>query len=149
MPSGFNTFKLIESGFSAGVTITVPIGSYTKNNLQTVLTSLLTTASSSMNNLTYTVSYSSPSVADTFKYTFTISGTILASQPSIVMSAGNLSPFRQLGLLSGTTYTFSSNILTSVNAINLSFILRAFVKSNMIIDSNGKRTKTNSRRNYG
>jgi len=137
MPTGFNTFKLIENGFPAGVTITVPIGSYTKNNLQTVLTSLLTAASSSMNNLTYTVSYSSPSVADTFKYTFTISGAILVSQPSIVMSSGNLSPFRQLGFEFGTTYTFSSNILTSVNAINLSFILRAFVKSNMVIDANG------------
>jgi len=136
MPTGYNTFKLIENGFPAGVTITVPVGSYNKNNLLIVLTSLLTTASLSMNSYTYTVSYSSANVADTFKYTFTISGGILPNQPSIVMLSGNLSPFRQLGFESGTTYTFSSNILTSVNSLNLSYILRAFVKSNMVIDSN-------------
>lgn len=136
MPTGYNTFKLIETGFPSGVTVTVPVGSYNKNNLLTVLSSLLTTASLSMNSYTYVVSYSSPLAGDTYKYTFTISGAILANQPSIVMSSGNTSPFRQLGFESGTTYTFSSNILKSVNAINLSFILRAFVKSNMVIDSN-------------
>lgn len=136
MPSGYNTFKLIENGFPAGVIITIPIGSYTKNNLQPVLSSLLTTASSSMNGYTYTLSYPSALVADTFKYTITISGGVLPNQPSIQMLSGNTSPFRQLGFDSGTTYPFVNNVLTSVNAINLSFILRAFVKSNMVIDAN-------------
>jgi hypothetical protein len=134
MPNGSNTFKLIEDGFPLGVIITIPVGSYTKNNLQTVLTTLLNNASQT--STVYLVSYPTSDVADTFKYTISVISGFTVNQPQIVMFSGNLSPFRQLGFDVGTTYTMNAFSLTSINAINLSYILRAFVKSNMVSDAN-------------
>ena len=127
MPSGYNTFTLTEKGVPT--TITIPVGSYNKINLASVLSTLLTAGSVSLgNNWTYVVSNPSPTVADTFKFTFTVSGNGLF-QPTITMSS--TSPFRQLGLEESTAYPFVANVLVSVNAINLAYVLRMFIKSNI------------------
>jgi hypothetical protein len=131
MPSGYNTFTLEENLTS--VTVTIPPGNYTRINLQSVLTSLLTDASP--NGLTYTVSYPASTVADTFHYTFTVNSTVI----TCLLSFSSSSPFRQLGFESGATYAFtpgiSSSTLESVNALNLSYILRAFIKTNLVADA--------------
>jgi hypothetical protein len=41
------------------------------------------------------------------------------------------SPFRQLGFEESTAYPFVANVLVSVNAINLAYVLRMFIKSNI------------------
>ena len=131
LPSGYNTFTLTEKAVST--TITIPVGSYNKINLASVLSTLLTAGSTTLgNNWTYVVSNPSPTVADTFKFTFTVSGNG-AFQPTITMSS--TSPFRQLGLEQSTAYPFVANILVSVNAINLAYVLRMFIKSNICNDS--------------
>jgi hypothetical protein len=127
MPSGYNTFTLTEKTVST--TITIPVGSYNKINLASVLSTLLTAGSVTLgNNWIYAVTNPSPTVADTFKFTFTVSGNGLF-QPTITMLS--TSPFRQLGFEQSTSYPFVANVLTSVNAINLAYVLRMFIKSNI------------------
>jgi len=130
MPTGYNTFTLKENATS--VTITIPAGSYTRINLQSVLASLLTAASP--NGRTYTVSYPASTVADTFHYTFTVNSSAIAVQ--FIFSS--TSPYRQLGFEIGT-YTFTAGVgsstLESVNSLNLSYILRAFIKTNLVADA--------------
>jgi hypothetical protein len=129
-PTGYNTFTLRENATS--VTVTIPPGNYTRINLQSVLATVLTSASP--NGLTYTISYPPSTQADTFHYTFAVNSTIIAVQFIFT----SRSPFRQLGFDVGT-YTFTpgvgSSTLESVNAINLSYILRAFIKSNLVADA--------------
>jgi|688.fasta_scaffold55783_3 hypothetical protein len=130
MPSGYNTFTLRENAASA--TVTIPVGSYTRINLQSVLASRLTAASP--NGLTYTVSYPASTVADTFHYTFTVNSSVITVQ--FIFTANN--PYRQLGF-EIATYTFTpaigSSSLESVNSLNLSYILRAFIKTNLVLDA--------------
>ena len=47
----------------------------------------------------------------------------------------SISPFRQLGFEQSTSYPFIANVLVSVNAINLAYVLRMFIKSNICNDS--------------
>jgi len=130
MPSGFNTFTLKENATS--VTVTIPVGSYTRINLQSVLATKLTAISP--NALTYTVSYPVSTVADTFHYTFTVNSSVIAVQ----FIFASTSPYRQLGF-EIATYTFTAGVgsstLESVNSLNLSYILRAFIKTNLVIDA--------------
>ena len=131
VPSGYNTFTLTEKAVST--TITIAVGSYNKINLASVLSTLLTAGSTTLgNNWTYVVSNPSPTVADTFKFTFTVSSNG-AFQPTITMTS--ISPFRQLGFEQSTSYPFIANVLVSVNAINLAYVLRMFIKSNICNDS--------------
>lgn len=127
MPSGYNTFTLQEN--TTSVTVTIPPGNYTRINLQSVLATVLTSASP--NGRTYTISYPPSTQADTFHYTFSVNSTVIAVQ--FIFTAS--SPFRQLGFDVGS-YTFTpgigSSTLESVNALNLSYILRAFIKSNIV-----------------
>ena len=131
VPSGYNTFTLQEN--AASVTITITPGSYTRINLQSSLATLLTAASPNL--LTYTVSYPASTAPDTFHYTFSVNSAVIVCR--FVLTS--LSPFRQLGFETSTTYTFTpgvgSSSLESVNAINLSYILRAFIKSNLVADA--------------
>jgi hypothetical protein len=136
VPSGYNTFVLRESdGFTTtNTTITIPPGSYTRINLQSVLSTILTNASP--DGLTYTITYPASTAADTFHYTFNVD---VGSAYDISFILTDRSPYRQLGLEIGT-YTFIDTSLTnsaleSVNAINLSYILRAFIKSNLVADA--------------
>ena len=130
MPTGFNTFTLRENATS--VTVTIPRGSYTRINLQSVLASVLTAASP--NALTYTVSYPASTVADTFHYTFTVNSSVIAVQ----FIFASTSPYRQLGFeIATNTFTagVGSSTLESVNSLNLSYILRAFIKSNLVANA--------------
>jgi len=134
VPTGYNTFTLQEGAATATITITP--GSYTRINFQSTLATLLTAASlASLNALTYTVSYPASTAPDTFHYTFSVNSAVIVCK--FVLTS--LSPFRQLGFETSTTYTFTpgvgSSSLESVNAINLSYILRAFIKSNLVADA--------------
>lgn len=131
VPTGYNTFTLQEDAATATITITP--GSYTRINFQSTLATLLTAASPNL--LTYTVSYPASTAPDTFHYTFSVNSAVIVCK--FVLTS--LSPFRQLGFETSTTYTFTpgvgSSSLESVNAINLSYILRAFIKSNLVADA--------------
>jgi hypothetical protein len=130
MPTGYNTFTLRENATS--VTVTIPRGSYNRINLQSVLAGLLTAASP--NGLTYTVSYPASTVADTFHYTFTVNSAVIAVQ----FIFADTSPNRQLGF-EIATYTFTvgigSSSLESENSLNLSYILRAFIKTDLVVNA--------------
>jgi len=133
MPSGYNTFTLREFDgvTTTSVTITIPPGNYTRINLASVLSTLLTNASP--DGLTYTVTYPPSTEADTFHYTINVNASDIY-EISFIFS--ERSPVRQLGFDVGT-YTFSEvslilQSLESVNALNLSYILRAFIKSNIV-----------------
>jgi hypothetical protein len=133
IPSGYNTFTLKENLTS--ITITIPPGSYNRINLQSTLASLLTAAT--VNALTYTVSYPASTSGDTFHYTFTVNTKAIP----IYLIFVETSPYRQLGFESNTTYTFTptplvtTSTLESVNSLNLSYILRAFIKTNLVSDA--------------
>lgn len=133
MPSGYNTFTLREfDGLTTtSVTITIPPGNYTRINLASVLSTLLTNASP--DGLTYTVTYPPSTEADTFHYTIQVNAP---DSYAISVIFSTRSPVRQLGFDVGT-YIFSEvtlilQTLESVNALNLSYILRAFIKSNIV-----------------
>jgi hypothetical protein len=127
VPSNYNTFTLTEKGFST--TITVSPGNYNKITLSTKLATLLTAGSVTLgNNWVYTVTYPAPTEPDDFKYTFNVTGNG-AFMPSFTFST--ISPERQLGFEQSTTYTFVASTLKSVNAINLAYVLRIFLKSNI------------------
>lgn len=128
MPTNYNSFTLTENGFSTTINITV--GSYNKINLAIVLSQLLTAGSATLgNNWTYVVSNPNTQIQpDTFKFTFTVSGNV-GLQPTLTF--GTNSPFRQLGFEQSTSYSFVANTLVSVNAINLAYILRMFIVSNI------------------
>lgn len=131
MPTGYNTFTLTE-GVRGSTTITVTPGSYNKNNLLTTIQTLLNAGSITINpvgNFTYTVTYPAYTSVDTYKFTFTVTGNGVI-QPSFTFQT-TTSPFRQLGFNENTVNTFVTSSLTSTNALNLQFILRAFIKSNI------------------
>ena len=127
MPSGYNDFFLTELGFTT--LISIPVGSYNKINLASTLSTLLTQGSTNIgNNWVYNVTNPPTTGADTFKFTFTVSGNGF-DQPIIQMT--DKSPFRQLGFEQSTSYPFVANTLESANAINLAYVLRMFIKSNI------------------
>lgn len=130
IPSPYNTFVLRENATS--VTVTIPVGSYNRINLQSVLATRLNLVSP--NGLTYTVSYPASTAADTFHYTFTVNSSVIAVQ--FIFSS--ISVYRQLGF-EIATYTFTPAIgtssLESVNSLNLSYILRAFIKTDLVADA--------------
>jgi hypothetical protein len=108
------------------------VGSYNKINFASVLATTLTAASlASGNAWTYAVSYPSALAGDTFKYTFSVSGNGV-NQPQFILTT-NMN--RQLGFEENTTYSFVANSLVSANCINLSYITRAFIKSNVCLNA--------------
>lgn len=131
--TSYNTFTLREPApLLRTITITMAVGSYNKINFAAVLATTLTAASlASGNAWTYAVSYPSTLVGDTFKYTFTVSGNGV-NQPQFILTT-NMN--RQLGFEENTTYSFVANSLVSVNCINLSYITRAFIKSNVCLNA--------------
>jgi len=129
MPNGYNTFTLRENGVDT--LITVPIGNYTKINLATKLSSIMTSGSSQ--GWTYSITYPPYTEPDDFKFTFTVSGNG-GLQPSIILTES--SPFRQLGFDELSTNVFVANVLRSTNAINLSYVLRMFIHTDLIQNAN-------------
>jgi len=139
MPTNYNEFTLNEidqNGFQFPKTITIPIGNYNKINLASKLSTIMTAASTF--GCTYTVSNPLATEPDTFKFTFTITNLGTLGGASLIFD--ETSPFRQLGFEPSSTNNFvlsgSSLVLQSTNAINLAYILRAFIKTNMVQNSN-------------
>ena len=125
MPSNYNSFTLTESG--SNVTVTIPVGSYNVNTLGTAIQTQLNAVSP--HTWTYAVSYNTL----TFHYDITVTGN--SGQPSITMYSGFSSPFRQLGFEDSSTYTFSTNKLSSVNAVNLALVLTAYIQSDIVVNT--------------
>lgn len=125
-PTAKNTFTVIQNGISTVCTL-VP-GSYNKINLRSQLQTRLNAIADS--GRVYTVTYPAASEADTFRYTFTFAGG--TGNVSFVFSNNSLT--QQLGFINGT-FTFAGGSLTSINCINLSFINKCFIQSNIIDES--------------
>jgi hypothetical protein len=110
--SGYNTFQLQED--TSAVTITIPVGSYTRRSFQTTLQQKL--RSYSPHGYVYTVSYPNTSQdADTGKFTYSVTGNGLI-QPKFIFTT-NLN--EQLGFDRNSTNSFVANTLDSQNVIKL------------------------------
>lgn len=132
IPIENNTFILDEGGIQT--TITIPVGSYSKISLPIVLSALLT--ASSPNSWVYTMTYPNVSTTgDTFKFTWTAKLTDGSSPPSQPAFIFDTTMYRQLGFLKNSTNYFVGDSLTSENCVNLAYILRAYVKTDLIQDS--------------
>lgn len=138
VPNNYNAFTLRELdsiGNPFNIKIMLPIGTYNKINLASKLSSVMTTAS--LFSVVYAVSNPLSIDPDTFHFTFT--ATNLGSIGGISLIFDDTSPFRQMGFEANSTNTFTvsglSLVLESINAINLAFVLRAFIKSNIVQNS--------------
>jgi len=130
VPSLYNTFVVIEN--SNPRTITLPPGSYNKNNLRTALIQYLNTFQPA--GWVYDVYYPPYTLPDTFKYTFSVSGHGGAPVSFVFTD----SMFRQLGFEPNTTNDFIVDEVSSTNAINLSYATRCFIKSNVIVNADNE-----------
>ena len=101
-----NTFIVNETGVNH--TITIPNGNYSFSTLSTQLSDSLNNISSGL-SWTYGVSTNT----STGKFTFTVSGN--SGQPTFDFSDSEL--FSIVGF-EQSAYTFSANVLTSVNIVN-------------------------------
>lgn len=124
--TGYNTFQLQE-GLTT-VTVTIPIGSYTKNSLIQVLKDILNSVSP--NNLIYNITYPSSLQANTTKFTFTVSGSF------ITKFIFTTNCYLQLGFNKNSTNTFTGGSIVSTNIVSLSYINRLFLKSSMCSSAN-------------
>lgn len=121
-------FILHEGALSA--TISVPAGNYTRRSFQYTISSLLT--ASSPNGWTYAVSYpNTAQVADTGKFTYTVSGNGFI-QPSFEFSSSTYQPCESMGFEIGTVNVFSGNSLTSVNVCRFQAKQALFIKSDCV-----------------
>lgn len=121
--NGQNTFQLQE--LSSTVTISMPIGNYSRSSFKTQLQTSLN--ASSPNSWVYTVSIpNTATTADTGYYTFSVASN--SGQPSFIM--GNYL-YEQFGLNANTTYTFTSNSLVSVNVVNFQLQDSLFIHSDL------------------
>lgn len=121
-----STFTLEEN--AQQVTITTPVGNYTRRSFQTVIQSELNT--NSPNGWTYTVSYNNISTqAETGKYIFTVSGNGGIQPKIIINSDGDL--FEPLGFDRASTNTFSGDTLNSANTIKLQLEDTLFLHSDI------------------
>lgn len=116
-----DTFILSENG--TNVNIIVPHGNYTITAWVNTLNALLN--SSSPNNYTYAVYFSTSSNVSTGLLKFTVSDNG-GVQPTFII--GSNSPYRRLGFNLGT-YSFNNNSLSSVNVISLQLISALFIHS--------------------
>lgn len=122
VPSNYNTFTLSENGILKIVTI--PPGSYNRINFQNVLQSSINAVASYV----YTVSYPNTAVqGDTFKYTFSV------NNPNPVRFIFTSSLFRQIGFNENSNNLFVAQSLTSTNCINLAYVTRAFIRSDVCL----------------
>jgi hypothetical protein len=127
---GLNTFQLKETGFDP-VTITIPEGNYNLNSFVVVVAPLLNTASP--NDATYTMDYpKSFTETNTSFLTITVSGT---TSPTLIFNSANTLN-EQFGFDRGTTQTFSTNTLSSLNAVN--FLVTRSVLIHSDIHEGGK-----------
>ena len=121
IPSLFNTFTINENGILK--TVTIPAGNYNRINFQTVLQTQINLVTT----FTYTVTYPNTVIAgDTFKYSFSVN----TANPVSFIFTNSL--FRQIGFDRNSTNSFVAQSLTSTNCINLSYITRCFIKSDVV-----------------
>lgn len=143
MPTNYNEFIFRETdsnGVNFDTTITIPIGNYNKINLASKLQTLLNTAQNFGN--TYTVTNPISSEPDDFRFTFTLTRLVPPEPVNFSLIFDDTSPFRQLGFEPNSINVSTSVIINvvsqikSTNAINLAYILRAFIKTNMVQNAN-------------
>lgn len=128
--AGSNTFQLKE-GVST-VTITVPIGNYSRRSFQSIVSGLLNT--SSPNLWVYTISYPNTTVSgDTGKFTYSVSGN--SSQPQFILGSAVI--YEQLGFPPSTTQTFVGNTLTSINVIKMQREDALYLHSDIVQNKEG------------
>jgi len=121
------SFTLKEG--SSYVTITLPLGNYTRKSLANTVSELLT--SLSPNGYTYTITYDNMSkTKDDGKYVFTVSNNS-GVQPSLIFTN---EVYEQLGFDINTTNTFVNDVLTSVDVINLSNETTLFIYSDICMN---------------
>lgn len=108
-------------------TITLEAGNYTITNLKVVIKTKLNEAGSN----DYDVSYRQAIEVQDFKFTFSISNTP-AVQPQLIF---NTALHKVLGFNANTTNTFVNGILKSTNCVNLSRINTAYIKSDIVQNS--------------
>ncbi len=136
--SGYNTFIFTENGVDN--TVTIPPGSYNRNNLARVLAGLL----NDISQFTYTITYPASTVGDTGKYTYAATGfgvdneTGQTEYPDVSFTFTE-SCYEQLGFEPNSTVTFTINpdesyTLESVNVINLQTESTVYIKSDIIQD---------------
>lgn len=131
IPTGYNTFTLIEKGVSR--TITLEVGYYNKNTIIAVLPALLNQASAlNGNNWTYTIGYRDPLNVQNFKFTFNVSNNGVF-QPSFSFTQDQI--YLQLGFDVGT-HPFINSSLVSDNIINFNPTRALYIKSDLVSSSN-------------
>lgn len=108
-------------------TITLEAGNYTITNLKVIIKTKLNEAGTN----TYDVLYKQSTEVQDFKFTFTISNTPV-SQPEFIF---NSSLYKVLGFNINSTNPFINNQLVSTNCVNLSRINTAYIKSNIVSNS--------------
>jgi len=114
------------------VTITVPVGNYTRKSFASTVQGLLNT--NSPHGYNYAITYpTSSSVGDTGKYTFTVTGNGII-QPIITFTGTN-DINEHLGFENGAN-NFVANTLVSTNVINLQPETTLFIHSD--ISTNGR-----------
>jgi len=122
VPSAYNSFIISENGVSK--TVSVPAGTYNRINFATVLQASINAVASYV----YTVSYPNVSTsADTYKYSFTVNN----ANPVRFIFTSAL--FRQMGFEENSNNLFVAQALTSTNCINLAYITRCFIKSDVCL----------------
>ena len=130
IPSQYCSFTVLENLIPR--TVTLPTGSYNKNNLRTALIQYLNTFQPV--GWVYDVYYPPSTLPDTFKYTFSVTGN--AGAPVSFVFTNSM--FRQLGFDPNTTNDFIVDQLSSQNAINLSYATRCFIKSNVVTNTDNE-----------
>lgn len=126
IPANNNTFTIVQNG--APLTVELTAGTYNKYNLLTELQTKLTAAGSGVGR-SFVVTY--PSNPDKYKYVFTYTGGTGA-----VSFVFTNSLYAQLGFNKNSTNTFTGGSLTSTNCINLSFINKVFIRSDIVSGGN-------------
>lgn len=127
IPDGRNTFTLVQ-GLST-YAVTIPPANYTRTSLASVLQNMLNAASS----FVYAVTYQKINVTgDNGLLKFTVTGNA-GVQPQFIFS--NNSPYEQLGF-NIDTYSFTGDILNSVNVINLAQEPTLFISSDICQNKN-------------
>jgi hypothetical protein len=128
--TGANQFTLQEGNSS--VRVSVPLGNYNFVSWQYAIGQILTSASP--NGYTYTVSYpNTTQSADTGKWTFTISGPVLGTQPAFIFDNSDSNVvYENFGFVKGSTNYFVNNVLVSSVVADLGVEDSLYIKSNIV-----------------
>ena len=124
--SGLDTFTLTES--AVDTVITIPSGAYSRTSFRNTIQTLLN--NNSPNGWTYAITTPSSSVAETGKYTFTVTDNG-GAQPSLTFYTTN-HIYEIIGFDIGSTNTFVADSLVSVNVTKASREDVLYVKSDIV-----------------